>query len=469
MSKAKVLFIYPNFESEFRIPLSVTILSAYLKKAGHIVDLFDTTFMTPTYNKDTELMEEKGLVEPTNLDKYIGEIEEKDIPEELLKSIDEFQPDLIAVSLLERNFFIAKDLLKLIKENYDIPILIGGILPTIVPDMMINLNFVDIICIGEGEGAIVELANKITNKEDITEIDNLWVKKKGEIIKNAVRPLVNLDELEYPDWSLFDERHMWKPFVGKVYKGGSFEFSRGCLNNCGFCVAPSLRMAQGNPKPYLRRKSTRKMIDEIKFMRNKYDFNMVSFCDTNFLLLMNYDDLLEFEKLWLEEINLPFTIQSEAKTINDSTAKILKNMGCVAISIGVESGVKEIRENIMCKYISNKSIFRAFDACRKYGIRATANYIIGVPFETEKQILESIEFNLRLNPESIAVHHFTPFLGTKLYDICVENGFIKGFTQEGDVYESTVVDMPQLSKERINELVQLFIDKFNETKLKTEN
>ena len=71
MSKIKVLFLYPNFESEFRIPLSITILSSILKKGGHIVDLFDTTFMTSTYNKDTELMEEKGLVEPTELDKYI--------------------------------------------------------------------------------------------------------------------------------------------------------------------------------------------------------------------------------------------------------------------------------------------------------------------------------------------------------------------------------------------------------------
>lgn len=465
MNKARVLFIYPNFESEFRIPLSVTILSAYLKKAGHIVDLFDTTFMTPTYNKDTELMEQKGLVEPTDLDKYIGKIEEKDILEELLKKINEFKPDLIAVSLLERNFFVAKDLLKFIKEHHTIPIIIGGILPTIVPEMMIKLNFVDMICIGEGEGAIVELADKIANQEDITKIKNLWVKKNGEIIENPIRPLVNLDELQYPDWSLFDERHMWKPFVGKVYKGGSFEFSRGCLNNCGFCVAPNLRIAQGNPKPYLRRKSTKKMIDEIKYMKEEYGFNMVSFADTNFLLLLNQDELKEFEKLWLEEINLPFTIQSEAKTIDDSTAKILHNMGCVAISIGVESGAKEVREKIMCKYISDESIFRAFDSCRKYGIRATANYIVGVPSETEEQIMESIYFNLKLNPESIAVHHFTPFLGTQLYDISLEKGYIKGFTEEGDVYESTIMNMPHISKERINELVQLFIDKFNEHKM----
>jgi radical SAM superfamily enzyme YgiQ (UPF0313 family) len=465
MKKTRILFIYPNFESEFRIPLSVTILSACLKKAGHIVDLFDTTFMTPNYNKDTELMEQKGLVEKTDLSKFIGEIEEKDIPKELLRKIDDFKPDLIALSLLERNFFIARDLMKLIREHYSIPIIVGGILPTIVPEMMIKLHFIDIICIGEGEGAIVELADKIANGEDITNIRNLWIKKDGKIIKNPVRPLVDLNDLPHPDWSLFDKRHMWKPFVGRIYKGGSFEFSRGCLNNCTFCVAPSLRMAQGNPKPYLRRKSTKKMVEEIKYMKKKYDFNMVSFCDTNFLLLMDEEDLKEFENIWLKEINLPFTIQSEAKTITDSSARILKNMGCVAISIGVESGSKEIREKIMCKYISDKSIFDAFNAAKKYGIRATANYIVGVPFETEKQIIDSIDFNLKLNPESIAVHHFTPFLGTNLYEICVENGFIKGFTEEGDVYESSTMNMPQISKERINELVQLFINKFNKQKV----
>lgn len=468
MNKARILFIYPNYESEFRIPLSITILSSCLKKSGHIIDLFDTTFMTPNYNKDTELMEKKGLVEETNLNDYIGDIEEKDIPEELLKKVSDFNPDLIAISLLERNFFVAKELMKLIKKNFSVPLIVGGIFPTIVPDMIINLHFVDIICVGEGEEAIVNLADKIVNEENIYEIKNLWFKKDGKVIKNPVRPLVDLDDLPYPDWSLFDERHMWKPFVGKVYKGGSFEFSRGCLNNCSFCVAPSLRKAQGYPKPYLRRKSTRRMIDEIKYMKDKFDFNMVSFGDTNFLLLMDKDDLDEFEKLWVREIKLPFTIQSEAKTITNDSARILKNMGCVAISIGVESGSKEIREKIMHKYISDEEIFNAFRAAERFGIRATANYIVGVPFETEEQIFESINFNLKLNPESIAVHHFTPFLGTELYDICIKNGFIKGFTEEGDVYESSVMNLPNISKERINELVQLFIDKFNNQKLKIQ-
>ncbi len=466
MNKARTLFIYPNFESEFRIPLSITILSSCLKRSGHIVELFDTTFMTPNYNKDTELMEKKGLVEETNLNDYIGEIEEKNITEELLKKINEFKPDLIAISLLERNFFVAKDLMKKIKENFLVPIIVGGILPTIVPDMIINLHFVDIICVGEGEGAIVDLADKIVNNENIYDIKNLWLKKDGKVIKNPIRPLVELDDLPYPDWSLFDERHMWKPFVGNVYKGGSFEFSRGCLNNCSFCVAPSLRKAQGYPKPYLRRKSIRRMIDEIKYMKEMFEFNMVSFGDTNFLLLMDENDLEEFERLWVKEIKLPFTIQSESKTITNTTARILKNMGCVAISIGVESGSKEIREKIMCKYISDESIFNAFRVAEKYGIRATANYIVGVPFETEEQIIESINFNLKLNPESIAVHHFSPFLGTELYDICLKNGFIKGFTEEGDVYENAVINLPNISKKRINELVGLFIDRFNDQKLK---
>ncbi len=316
--QAKILFVYPNYESEFRIPLSVSILSACLKQSGHQVEVFDTTFMVPTYNKDNELMEKKGLVKKTDLDAYIGDIEEQDIPRALNDKILQYEPDLIAVSLLERNFFVAQDLLTVVKEAFPtLPIIAGGILPTIAPQRLVELEWIDMLCIGEGELPMVELADRIGRGQSFGDIANLWVKQGATVMRNPVRPLMQMDDLPYPDWSGFDARHMWKPFVGKVYRGGSFEFSRGCLNNCKFCVAPNLRKAQGGGKHYLRRKSTRRMIDEIKHMRMQHDINMISFCDTNFLLLMTADELKELERLWLQEVSLPFTIQTEAKTIDE--------------------------------------------------------------------------------------------------------------------------------------------------------
>ena len=70
------------------------------------------------------------------------------------------------------------------------------------------------------------------------------IKKDGKIIKNPLRPLVNMDRVPIQDWELFDKRHLYRAFKGDIYKNGTFEFSRGCQKVCSFCVAPRLRKLQ---------------------------------------------------------------------------------------------------------------------------------------------------------------------------------------------------------------------------------
>ncbi len=139
-------------------------------------------------------------------------------------------------------------------------------------------------------------------------------------------------------------------------------------------------------------------------------------------------------------------------------------MNCVTISIGVESGNPNVRQKILKKYTSNEVILKAFDLAKKYNIRTTANYIIGLPYETEEDVWESIEFNKRLNPLSVAVHYFVPFIGTELYDICVKEGFYKGFDPNADVYRESPITTSTLSKERIDELLYIFTDEYNKNK-----
>ena len=107
--------------------------------------------------------------------------------------------------------------------------------------------------------------------------------------------------------------------------------------------------------------------------------------------------------------------------------------------------------------------------CRDYNFRTTANYMIGLPYETEEDVQQTIDFNRKINPPSVAITYFTPFLGTELYDLCVAEGFYSGFEPHQNVYKYSPLKMPQLSSRRIDELIRIFMDDFESYKRDIHN
>jgi radical SAM superfamily enzyme YgiQ (UPF0313 family) len=374
-------------------------------------------------------------VKETNLTDLVGKVEDV-VPKDALRSIiSDFSPDFIFVSMVERNFSTAKDLLL----GVDVPILAGGILPTIAPEFVKSQNWVDYICVGEGERSVIDFLDKSSDKYP--------------------KQLIDMDDVEFQTWTDFDERHLLKPFMGKVYRGGAFEFSRGCGKSCSFCVAPQIRKKMAGCGKYHRTKSPEYCINEILDKKIHYKLNMVSFGDTDFLQGVPKDQLVTLLNDYSERINLPFTIQCSVETLtNPEILKLLRKAQCCAISVGVESGSDKIRKSVIKKAVPIDVFKRAFKLCRDYDLRITANYMVGLPYETEKDVYETIKLNKILNPPSIAVTYFTPFMGTELYDTCIKEKFYQPFQE--NVYEYPPLKMPQLSQERIVGLVKEFTDDF---------
>ena len=428
---SRILFVYPNQGTELRIPLAISILIAQLRQHGHEVKLFDPTFLGK-FKTDNELRLD---VKTTNLTDLVGKVEDVNPRTMLNGIIADFNPDFIMVSVVERNYNTAKTLL----SGVDVPVLCGGILPTIAPEFLKSQNWVDYICVGEGEN---QINNFLLNPQNITP-------------KN----LCSMDELPFQDWSDFDERHLLKPFMGKVYRGGAFEFSRGCGKSCSFCVAPQIRAKMAGCGKYHRTKSPEHCIAEIESKKYRYNLQMIAFGDTDFLQGVPKDQMKRLLELYASEIDLPFTMQASVETLtNPEILKLLRKAQCCAISVGVESGSEKIRKSVIKKAIPIDVFKRAFKLCRDYGLRITANYMVGLPTETEKDVYETIKLNKILNPPSIAVTYFTPFMGTELYDTCIKEGFYQPFKE--NVYEMPPLRMPQLSQERIIGLVKEFTDDF---------
>jgi len=464
MKKTKVLFVYPNRETILRIPIAASILCASIKNAGHEVRIFDTTFIGSTFKTDIHYSEKKGTVKKSKIDGYIGKLDERPIDIIIRSHFNEYSPDLIAISLLERNYSQAMKIIKEIKKISNAPILVGGILPTISPDLVISIKEVDMICIGEGETAIIDICNAIAENKEFNNIPNIWVKKDNKIFQNSLRPLIDMDSVPEQDWAPFDSRHLYRAYKGKVHKNGTFEFARGCLKVCSFCVAPQLRKVQSDIGHYHRFKSSEKIIKEIITKVKPYDLNLIHFGDTDFLFGMKKQTLETFVKLYKKNIDLPFLIQTSAETINEDKMKLLQLAGCDNISVGVESGSERIRKNIIHKYVSRQKIIDAFQLGRKYKIRMTANYMMGLPDETEEDIMESISLNREINPPAISVFYFTPFMGTELYDLSLKKGYISGFNPDTNVHKESPLKMPHLPKEKIDQLMEYFIKDFDNYK-----
>lgn len=462
----KILLVYPNFECSLRIPLALAIFSAILKQNGHQAEIFDPTFMSSGFGADYKYMESRQVVKKTRLDELVGEVPNRDVLQEFENHVRSFQPDVIGFSVIERNYHMFKKLADVLQDDFpDIPVLVGGILPTIYPNLLLEDPRVDWICVGEGESLIARLADLWPDRKAIEKLPNLWYKRDGMVVKNPLGPLENMAAVPDQDWSGFDRRQLLKPFEGNVYMGGSFEWSRGCMNRCSFCVGPALRGAyEMGGRAYHRTKPVEKIIREIARKKEEYGLTLNAFCDTNFLQGISLDLLKEFCERYRKEVNIPFMMQTSAESITEEKLMLLMGAGCVTASIGVESGSERMRKNVLKKGPSKARIKKCFDLCRRYGLRLTANYMIGLPFETEEDVLQTIRFNQELNPPSIAIHYFTPFLGTALYDLCLREGFYQGFDPTASVYRSSPLNMPQLPPERIEELVQIFTEDFNSWK-----
>ncbi len=189
--KARILFVYPNERQMSTIPPAIALLSELLKQNGHVTSIFDTTFYEFTDDiaiDAPDLHREKSLQVRPIADKDDDDLHFSKITTnpviDLRKKITEFSPDLLAVSCTETTFHRG---LKLITKTRDMGIrnIFGGIFPTFAPQLVMNFDVVDMLCVGEGENAIVDLADRLARGEDYSDVTNLWIRKKKGTIKKT--------------------------------------------------------------------------------------------------------------------------------------------------------------------------------------------------------------------------------------------------------------------------------------------
>ena len=453
MKEFKVLLIHANSTQDTLIPPNLSIMSALLKQAGFQVKLFDTTFYKTRDSTGDDARVNTLQVKETNFEELGIYLNKTDMYDDFIKTVNEYAPNLVGLSAVSLTYlFGIKFLRRLREKRKGILTVVGGIHATISPEAVLKEDCVDYVCQGEGEYALVDLCNALRNKKSTTGIKNIWAKKDGKIYKNGPRPPVDINKVPFQDWSIFDERRIYKPMRGKIRRTGCFELDRGCPYSCNYCCNHFWHRFY-NFKNY-RQKNLKRFIEEVRYMKEKHKLEYVYLASETFLSSKE-ERLIEFTRLWKKEIDLPFWSQTRPETVTEKKIKALKEAGLHSIGMGVESGSPEIRKK-MNRLMTNEQIITAVEIFKKLKIRFGANIIIGFPDETREQIFETIELTRAINAPNIMTHVFNPYRGTPVYDTCVRKGYIPEIEVGGDYRQDFVLEMPHITKEEILGLQRTF-------------
>ncbi|MDP2941072.1 MAG: radical SAM protein [Candidatus Omnitrophota bacterium] len=391
----KITFLYSGGES-----LGIELLSSVLKREG-----FSTSLVF-----SAGLFDDKQYLDIPFLRKAFNH------PRQLVEAVIREKPDLVCFSVVTDMYEWAGQVAGEIKKSLAVPIIFGGIHASSIPEEVIKKEFVDMVCLGEGEAALLELVRSMEKKEKRSDIKNIWFKAGGRIIRNTVRPLLeNLDALPFPDKELFSEAINLKNGRYMIMTG------RGCPYSCTYCYNDVYRKLYSRETNLLRQRSVTNVIAELRLMKEKYAIRSVEFMDD--LFAANTAWLKEFALGYVQEIRLPYQCMADTNVINAEKADLLKSSGCTRIKFGVQTINPQTRQKILNRYFERQEqIERALKLCDSAGLDYSLDHIFGIPGETETDYRDTALFYSQTMAKRVNCYSIAYFPNTKISEIALAAG-----------------------------------------------
>ncbi len=457
----KVLFLYPNLEMTSMVPAAIAILSAVLRDCDIETDVFDTTFYKTGQADHNEDNVKVFLAKPYDFADRGIQNKTTDAYTDLRDKVNSFAPNLIAVSFVEDTFRYGEKLLKSLSE-YSIPVVAGGVFCTYAPDKVAECQDIDFIIRGEGEAPLKDLCLALAHDRSYKDIANLCYREGDSLVKNDMRPAMDLNEVPFADYSVFtnnDKQTLYRPMNGKIYKTIALETQRGCPFKCSFCNSashnPLYREETGST--FFRKKEMPRFAEELEYMVSTIKPELVFFLSDVFLLMTDreFDEFYEIYSSY----KLPFYFHTRAETITEERVRKLEELNCLRGNVGIEHGNEEFRRNVILRKLKNKEIERAFAIVGKSSISTAANNIIGFPTETRELIFDTINLNRKVAREvdSVSCFIFSPYHGAPLRDLSIEKGYLlPDRLADTNSFVSSILKMPDLSNEALRGLQRTF-------------
>jgi len=258
---------------------------------------------------------------------------------------------------------------------------------------------------GEGEVGVEGICSFLLSKKGgVDEVPNLVINDDGVLHFNEHRVIKDLDSLPLPKRSLFE---------GNRYKFMHITCSRGCPFKCTYCS-----MAESG----YRKREPQHIVDELEYVAREYQNASIAFSDD--VLTLDREMVLG---VCAEVINrglkAKWSCTTRSDLVDEELIGCMQKAGCWHMSFGVESGVEGIRYSLG-KEITNKQYVKAFQLCKKMGVKTRAYAMFGHPKETAKEMRETIRFIKEINADEVFFSLTSIYPNTRLAAQAVKEGRI---------------------------------------------
>lgn len=365
------------------------------------------------------------------------------------EDLREFKPDYLVVNIATPTLEHDLDAVKKAKEICPniTTVAKGAAFLTLGEKIVSEHNELDFGILGEAEDTLKDiLDNKPKNN-----ILGIYYKENDEVKFTGKRPFIeDLDSLPFPARHLVNNNIYRRPDNNKVQ--ATIKVSRGCPFHCFFCLATPVSGAK------VRRRSPENIVAEIRECVEKYNIK-------NFLF---WSDIFNIDKDWTMKLcqaiidsglKITWSANTRADTADYEMAKIMYKSGCRLVSIGVESGSQYMLEK-MGKKITLNDVRRTVKVFKKAKIRIYNYFVIGLPWETEETVEETIKFAIELNSDFISFYTATPLPGSRFYDYALEHNLFDKETSFENAYYYPAVNTHNLTRERVFELHKAAVKRF---------
>lgn len=312
-------------------------------------------------------------------------------------------PDVVGITMMSVDFDAAVKAARLVKEtDRRIKVFVGGAHPSLMDSELIDNEYIDYIFKGEAEKTLPEILD--------------------DIAKGAIPDKVIVGQTPDLDRIPFLDRHLFKTLEAPITPFLKMPFitaiaGRGCMYNCSFCQPAERKMFGAK----VRRMSVERFVEELELTRK----------DTGLNSLMIHDDCLVEDTAWVDrflflyskkKFRKSFVCQSRADIIvkNQKLFHDMKKHGLEMLLIGFESGSQRVL-NFLRKGVTVDQNYKAAAICNKLGIRIWANFMLGIPTETNEEVRQTSRMIKAIKPYVASPAFYTPHPGSDLFEFCIKN------------------------------------------------
>lgn len=380
----KILFVQPSAGFMMRgttypVCRSMMVTASYMKSLGNEVQVFD---------RCVDFRDAKKVIEAFNADAVM-----------LYLPPTASVGDAIYVSSLAR-------------ENGAV-IIWGEVVAAAFAPQIINGGYADFVITGETETKLRRLLEEYTSSRNYESVSGLTYCDDGKLVSTPNKNDTDLETIPVIDWDLVDVKKCFRkfPFCKKMLY---MYTSRGCPFKCTYCYNTMFYNSQHRKRPI------KYVLEEIKYLEEKYGLDGVNFSDE---LLLLTDDEVEEIRSFRQKNNLKFFWGAETRADTYKDIEKLRKMyeaGCRWFMLGLETGSDETREKIS-KPMDREVIRNFVDMCTEAGIATFGSFIIGFPDETPEQLKETVSFARSLNVDAFMFNYYIVIPKTPMGDDVVKN------------------------------------------------